>query len=70
MVTTESSQFLPDLRHGPELGDLGGEVGGLFVTLLGLWLGLLEGERGQESLEEPLSRLQVRFLMVSEAPTL
>ena len=69
MVTTDSSQFLPDLRHGP----LGGEVGGLLVTLLGLGAGVgileLGGVLGHESLLEVLSRLQVLLMMVSEAPT-
>ena len=75
MVTTDSSQFLPDLRHGPleAAGDLGGEVGGLLVTLLGLGAGVgileLGGVLGQESLLEVLSRLQVLLMMVSEAPT-
>ena len=76
MVTTDSSQFLPDLRHGPleTAGDLGGEVGGLLVTLLGLGAGVgsLEppgGVLGHESLLEVLSRLQVLLMMVSEAPT-
>ena len=76
MVTTASSQFLPDLRHGPlgDTGDLGGDVGGLLVTLLGLGAGVgsLEppgGVLGHESLLDVLSRLQLLLMIVSEAPT-
>lgn len=71
MVTTDSSQFLPDLRHGPL--EAAGDLGGLLVTLLGLGAGVgileLGGVLGHESLLEVLSRLQVLLMMVSEAPT-
>ena len=77
MVTTSSSQFLPDLRQGPLLaeGDLGGEVGGFLLAELGrgAGVGILDppgGVLGQDSLLDVLSRLQVLLMMVSVAPTL
>lgn len=69
----DGGQFLPLLRHGPLLLDIG--VGGADGALVTLGLGAAAGEAGLEEEEhegelELLSNTQVLLLTVSLAPTL
>ena len=74
-TVSSESQFLPDLRHGPEVA-LVGDLGGALVTTLGLGaaVGVLGAEDGDLGGHDRgrllLSKIQVFLLIVSEAPTL